>query len=177
MVLHATSQKTFLIYVSRSYSFFPKLHIGMLNIEMTNMCGFMSHVRDDAFRKHSPRAGHSISWQAWGSLIRSVLMAELAGYTLLQPPWSSCSSVGLSSVSSTSAVDPQEHGCVEGLVGHEKNHLSWQRSVREHFHIRECRFFGNGFLNGRSLIEEASNVKKCSWFLKVAFQAGIPALC
>lgn len=66
MVLHATSQKTFLIYVSRSYSFLPKLNIGVLNIEMTNMCGFMSPVKDDAFRKHSrfhynARAGYSIS--------------------------------------------------------------------------------------------------------------------
>lgn len=66
MILHATSQKTFLIYASRSYSFLPKLNIDVLNIEMTNMCGFMCHVKDDAFRKHShfhynARAGCSIS--------------------------------------------------------------------------------------------------------------------
>lgn len=131
MVLHATSQKTFLIYASRSYSFLPKLNIGVLNIEMTNMCGFMSHVKDDVFRKHSrfhynARAGYSISWQAWESFTGPVLMAELGGYSLLQRPCSSCPSAVLSSVSSTSVVDLQEQGAVEGLEGHEKSCLSWQ---------------------------------------------------
>lgn len=52
----------------------------------------MSHVKDDAFRKHSrfhynARAGYSISWQAWESFTGPVLMPEEAGYSQLQPPW------------------------------------------------------------------------------------------
>lgn len=46
------AQKTLLISVSRNYCILPELKIGMSNIETTT-CVFMSHVKDDALRKHS----------------------------------------------------------------------------------------------------------------------------
>lgn len=54
----------------------------MLNIEMTNMCGFMSHVRDDAFRKHS----RSITMPGQGTVLADRHEDLLQGLS----SWQSC---------------------------------------------------------------------------------------